>query len=100
MNTFHGQLTVFLLYNAIAKIVPRIYNLFLVAKETMEPEEVIAKLQTMSIQEKLSLLSDTDKAYLMGYLDRAIIDIKPHLRTPLLKNLLEDNLKGGTESNE
>jgi hypothetical protein len=48
----------------------------------MEPEELLAKLQTMTIQEKLALLSDTDKAYLTGYLDRAVIDIKPHLRTP------------------
>jgi hypothetical protein len=48
----------------------------------MEPEELLVKLQTMTIQEKLALLSDTDKAYLAGYLDRAVIDLKPHLRTP------------------
>jgi hypothetical protein len=89
-----------LLYNAIAKILPRIYNLFLAIETTMEPDEVLYKLQTMTVQEKLALLSDTDKAYLMGYLDRAIIDIKPHLRTPLPKSLPQDNLKGGTESNE
>jgi hypothetical protein len=48
----------------------------------MEPEELVIKLQSMTIQEKLALLSDTDKAYLTGYLDRAAIDLKPHLRTP------------------
>jgi hypothetical protein len=52
----------------------------------METEELILKLQTMTIQEKLALLSDTDKAYLTGYIDRAAIDIKPHLRTPFRKN--------------
>ncbi|GHT68412.1 hypothetical protein FACS1894110_15880 [Spirochaetia bacterium] len=44
-----------------------------------EPESVrpvvcaslLAKLQAMSIEEKLALLADTDKAYLRGYLDRA-----------------------------
>ena len=48
----------------------------------METEELIVRLQSMTIQEKVGLLSDTDKAYLTGYLDRAIIDIKPRLRTP------------------
>jgi hypothetical protein len=48
----------------------------------MGTEEHLVKLQSMSIQEKLALLSDTDKAYLSGYIDRAAIDIKPHLRTP------------------
>jgi hypothetical protein len=59
----------------------------------MEPEEVLVQLQTMTIQEKLALLSDTDKAYLMGYLDRAVIDIKPRLRVPLSKRSPQDNLK-------
>jgi hypothetical protein len=59
----------------------------------MEPEELIAKLQTMTIQEKLVLLSDTDKAYLLGYLDRAIIEIKPSLRTPLRKALQKTGQK-------
>jgi hypothetical protein len=48
----------------------------------MEPEELLEKLGAMTIQEKLALLSETDKAYLTGYLDRALIDIKPHLRVP------------------
>ncbi|GHU67924.1 hypothetical protein FACS189447_10360 [Spirochaetia bacterium] len=39
-----------------------------------EPESetsLLVKLQAMSIEEKLALLADTDKAYLRGYLDRA-----------------------------
>jgi hypothetical protein len=61
----------------------------------MEHEELLVKLQTMTIQEKLALLSDTDKAYLMGYLDRAVIDTKPRLRTPS-----PQNNTGGSEPNE
>ncbi|GHV84573.1 hypothetical protein AGMMS50230_01810 [Spirochaetia bacterium] len=36
---------------------------------------LLAKLQDMSIEEKLALLPDTDKAYLRGYLDRAVFTL-------------------------
>jgi hypothetical protein len=60
----------------------------------MELEELLTKLQTMTIQEKLALLSETDKAYLTGYLDRAVIDIKPRLRTPPAAKKIKRGAKG------
>ncbi|GHV68818.1 hypothetical protein AGMMS49928_09320 [Spirochaetia bacterium] len=35
----------------------------------MDREELLIKLQAISIEEKLALLSDTDKVYLRGYMD-------------------------------
>ncbi|GHV93307.1 hypothetical protein AGMMS50268_38100 [Spirochaetia bacterium] len=40
---------------------------------TAELKEVI---EHMSIEEKLALLSDADKAYLRGYLDRALFEVR------------------------
>ncbi|GHV06393.1 hypothetical protein FACS189485_14830 [Spirochaetia bacterium] len=40
---------------------------------TAELKEVI---EHMSIEEKLALLPDTGKAYLRGYLDRALFEVR------------------------
>jgi hypothetical protein len=40
----------------------------------MKFEEILLNIQTMTLEEKLALLSDTDKAYLRGYLDRVALD--------------------------
>jgi len=34
-------------------------------------------IQKMSIEEKIAGLSETDKAYVMGYVDRALRNTKP-----------------------
>jgi hypothetical protein len=36
----------------------------------MNKNSILAKLHTMTIEEKLTLLSDTDKAYIQNYLNR------------------------------
>ena len=40
----------------------------------MDEKKVMAKLQKMPMEEKLKLLSETDKAYIRGYIERALID--------------------------
>jgi hypothetical protein len=38
----------------------------------MNRDRILAKLHTMTIEEKLTLLSDTDKAYVQAYLNQRV----------------------------
>jgi hypothetical protein len=38
----------------------------------MEDKDFLEKLKLMTLEEKLSLLSKIDKAYICGYIDRAL----------------------------
>jgi len=40
----------------------------------MKEEEAVMEIQNMSIGEKIAALSQTDKAYIRGYVERAIIE--------------------------
>jgi len=40
----------------------------------MEPDEALRKIQQMSISEKIVALNPTDKAYIQGFIERAIWD--------------------------
>jgi hypothetical protein len=40
----------------------------------MKEVEALKEIQRMSIDEKLAALSQTDKAYIRGYVERAIYD--------------------------
>ena len=40
----------------------------------MDEKKVMAKLQKMPMEEKLKLLSETDKAFIHGYIERALIE--------------------------
>ena len=42
----------------------------------MDEKEVMAKIEKMPMEEKIKLLSDTDKAYIRGYIERAILDLR------------------------
>jgi hypothetical protein len=46
----------------------------------MNKQKLLEKLQSMTIEEKVFLLSDIDKAYIRGYLDRANLMFRPALR--------------------
>jgi hypothetical protein len=60
----------------------------------MDKEDFLSKLAAMTIEEKLALLSDADKAYLKGYLDRAVLEFQSCLREPVSKkNASQSNIK-------
>jgi len=40
----------------------------------MKDTEALMEIQNMSIGEKIAALSQTDKAYLRGYLERAVLE--------------------------
>jgi len=40
----------------------------------MNKKEVMAKLEKMPVEEKLKLLSETDKAFIHGYIERALVE--------------------------
>jgi hypothetical protein len=40
----------------------------------MDEREVIAQIKKMPMEEKIKLLSVTDKAYIRGYIERAVIE--------------------------
>jgi uncharacterized protein YaiI (UPF0178 family) len=40
----------------------------------MTEVETLAKIQAMSIDEKIAALSPTDKAYIKGYIERAVME--------------------------
>ena len=40
----------------------------------MGEKEVMANIENMPIEEKLKLLTETDKAYIRGYIDRAFLE--------------------------
>ncbi|GHV13683.1 hypothetical protein FACS189491_08980 [Spirochaetia bacterium] len=42
----------------------------------MKPADIVQVLERMPIEEKLRLLSETDKAYVLGYIDKAVIDFQ------------------------
>ena len=47
---------------------------YLEQKVIMSEKKVMTKLEKMSIEEKLKLLSETDKAFIHGYVERAFIE--------------------------
>jgi hypothetical protein len=55
--------------------------------------ELLERVKTMTVEEKLALLSTTDKAYIRGYLDRAAFDFQPAMREPLLPGVQARNAK-------
>jgi hypothetical protein len=42
----------------------------------MDYEEIMRKVEKIPMEEKLKLLSATDKAYIQGYVDRAYIELQ------------------------
>ena len=42
----------------------------------MSKKEILTMIEKMSVEEKLKLLSETDKAYIRGYIDRAVAELK------------------------
>jgi hypothetical protein len=42
----------------------------------MDKKAVMAKIQKMPMEEKLSLLSEIDKAYIRGYIEKAVLEQK------------------------
>jgi hypothetical protein len=40
----------------------------------MKDQDLLEKLQKMSLEEKLSLLCEAEKAYISGYIDRALFE--------------------------
>jgi len=44
----------------------------------MTEVETLAKVQAMSIDEKIAALSPTDKAYIKGYIERAVMENQRH----------------------
>ena len=42
----------------------------------MNEKKAIAKIEKMSIEEKMKFLSETDKAFLCGYIERAALGNK------------------------
>ena len=44
----------------------------------MTEVETLAKIQAMSIDEKIAALSPTDKAYIKGYIERAVMENQRH----------------------
>jgi hypothetical protein len=42
----------------------------------MKDQDFLASLRLMTIEEKLSLLSEIDKTYICGYIDRALFEQK------------------------
>jgi hypothetical protein len=60
----------------------------------MDKGGILTKLQTMTLEEKLTLLSDTDKAYIQNYLNQAAPEFRPQkqnlrLKTKRLKEVFE-----------
>jgi hypothetical protein len=45
----------------------------------MNEVEALAKIQRMSIEEKLAALSPTDKAYISGYIEKAILESRKEI---------------------
>ena len=44
----------------------------------MNEVEALTKIQRMSIDEKIAALSPTDKAYVKGYVERAVLESRKH----------------------
>jgi hypothetical protein len=42
----------------------------------MKTADIVQALEKMPIEEKIKLLSETDKAYVRGYIDKAIQDFQ------------------------
>jgi hypothetical protein len=42
----------------------------------MDKEKSMAEIEKMSMEEKLTLLSQIDKAYIRGYVERAVLEQK------------------------
>jgi hypothetical protein len=42
----------------------------------MDKKEVMAEIEKMPMEEKLALLGETDKAYIRGYIERAVLEQK------------------------
>jgi hypothetical protein len=40
----------------------------------MNEVEALARIQSMSMEEKIAALSPTDKAYISGYIERAVLE--------------------------
>jgi len=40
----------------------------------MDKKEALAKIEKLPVEEKFKLLSDTDKAYIRGYIDRSAVE--------------------------
>jgi hypothetical protein len=55
----------------------------------MKKEEAITELQNMSIGEKIAALSQTDKAFIRGYVERAIIESRKIRRKSSRKKTTE-----------
>ena len=45
----------------------------------MYKAEALTEIQRMSLDEKIAALSPTDKAYIKGYIERAILENRKHM---------------------
>ncbi|MDR0444471.1 MAG: hypothetical protein LBH44_13820 [Treponema sp.] len=46
----------------------------------MSKVQVMEAIEKMSIEEKLAMLSEMDKAYLMGFVDRAAVEVRMNIK--------------------
>jgi hypothetical protein len=44
----------------------------------MKEVEALMKIQSMTIDEKIATLSPTDKAYIKGYIERAVLETRKY----------------------
>jgi len=56
----------------------------------MNEVEALAKVQSMSIDEKIAALSPMDKAYIKGYIERAVLESRKHQRKGQKKKTAEN----------
>ena len=52
----------------------------------MSKKEVVALIEKMPIEEKLKLLSETDKAYICGFIERAVIGYQKQRNNATVSN--------------
>ncbi|MDR1869968.1 MAG: hypothetical protein LBQ82_08285 [Treponema sp.] len=55
----------------------------------MKEVEALEKIKGMSIDEKIAALSPTDKAYITGYIERAVMENRKHERRGMEKKSTE-----------
>jgi len=55
----------------------------------MKKEDALMEIQRMSIDEKIAALSPTDKAYIKGYIERAVMESRKQKRRRYKKKTTE-----------
>jgi hypothetical protein len=50
-------------------------------RKQVNKTDIAKNLKELTIEEKIKLLTDTDKAYISGYMDKTALDCKKNKRT-------------------